>query len=360
MHPPSPIYLGDRKLLVRATWGGWMVVPTFNVDVAVGVVRDGVIEPWTTRLVQELVGRGDVVINVGANFGYYMSLAGHIVGAQGKVIAVEANPHIIPYLMNTCFWSGLVDRVTIYHRAAWDKDGESLVFKFAPAFLGGGSALKLWKADHSQTPVVPSLEDAIWDEEIACRSADAGGRINYGHDKRVEFSVTTATLDTICVDIAEAHLIHMDIEGAEAYTLAGARKLIERSPHLRIIFEWNAYRYVHGTPEACAIFEEMWQWLHQRGFYVRKLHSVIAPDGGVSLSEPLSFDYMISESDGDFLAVRAADDPWLKKSTAASSKNFVNLSSPSTRLRAWASRQPFARRIYHAVRRRVARLFDLN
>src|ERR1700683_4353013 len=98
----SPIYLGDHKLLVRATWGGLMVIPTFNVDVVIGLVRDGVIEPWTTRLVQELLREGQVAINIGANFGYYPCLAGHIVGPSGKMIAVEANPHLIPFLMNTC------------------------------------------------------------------------------------------------------------------------------------------------------------------------------------------------------------------------------------------------------------------
>ena len=57
--------------MVQATWGGWMVVPAFNVDVAIGVVRDGMIEPWTTRLVQELLRPGQTYINAGANFGYY-------------------------------------------------------------------------------------------------------------------------------------------------------------------------------------------------------------------------------------------------------------------------------------------------
>src|SRR5271169_47817 len=103
-----------------------MVVPSFNVDVAVGVVRDGVIEPWTTRLIQELVRPGQVVINGGANFGYYAVLAGQIVGAAGLFIAVEANPHVVPYLLLTRHWSGLAGRMEIFHRALWDREGISL------------------------------------------------------------------------------------------------------------------------------------------------------------------------------------------------------------------------------------------
>jgi FkbM family methyltransferase len=356
----SPIYLGDHKLLVRATWGGLMVIPTFNVDVVIGLVRDGVIEPWTTRLVQELLREGQVAINIGANFGYYPCLAGHIVGPSGKMIAVEANPHLIPFLMNTCCWSGLIDRVAIYHRAAWSRDGETLEFQFAPAYIGGGSAMRLWNVDHSQLTFVPKLEDAMWDADIAYRSAGLNGRIGIGHDKRVKFSVTTATLDAICADIPEAHRLHMDIEGAEAHTLAGAHKLIERSPHLRIIFEWSAYRYTHGTPESRTMFEEMWRWLHDRGFYVRKLHASIGSDGGISLSEPLSFDYMVKESDGDFVALRAADDPWLKPpepepEPVSPAATASPVPPPVSGLRAFVAQLPYARQIYRALRSVVSR-----
>ena len=199
----------------------------------------------------------------------------------------------------------------------------------------------------------------MWDADIAYRSAGLNGRIGIGHDKRVKFSVTTATLDAICVDIPEAHLLHMDIEGAEAHTLAGAHKLIERSPHLRIIFEWSAYRYTHGTPESRTMFEEMWRWLHDRGFYVRKLHTSIGSDGGISLSEPLSFDYMVKESDGDFLALRAADDPWLKPPEPESVSPAATASPvppPVSGLRAFVVAQlPYARQVYRALRSVVSR-----
>ena len=102
--PEPPIYLGDRKLLVQTKWGGHLVVPTYNFDVAIGAARDGVIEPWTTRLIQELVREGDVIINAGANFGYYAVLSAYHAGQRGKVIAIEANPHIIPYLIDSCYW----------------------------------------------------------------------------------------------------------------------------------------------------------------------------------------------------------------------------------------------------------------
>ena len=46
----ATVSLMPGELLVRTQFGGWLVVPGYNVDVAPGIVRDGLIEPWITRL----------------------------------------------------------------------------------------------------------------------------------------------------------------------------------------------------------------------------------------------------------------------------------------------------------------------
>lgn len=188
-----PIYLGDRRLLVRTRWGGRLVVPTYNIDVAIGAARDGLIEPWTTRLVQELVREGDVVINAGANFGYYSVLSAQIVGAGGRVIAIEANPHIVPYLIASCFWSGVSNRVAIYSCAAWHKSGETLTFFFSPAFLGAGSATELWSSESPQGPARETIDEAMWDETFVRANTDELGRVQL--DAPVRFQATTRTIE---------------------------------------------------------------------------------------------------------------------------------------------------------------------
>ena len=40
--------LGANMLLVKLQFGGYVVVPTWNIDVATGIVKDGIIEPWTS------------------------------------------------------------------------------------------------------------------------------------------------------------------------------------------------------------------------------------------------------------------------------------------------------------------------
>ena len=46
-------------------------------------------EPYETDLIQRQVGIGDVVVDVGANIGYYTILLAKKVGKTGKVYAFE-------------------------------------------------------------------------------------------------------------------------------------------------------------------------------------------------------------------------------------------------------------------------------
>ena len=52
-------YLGNGLILARTNWDGHVVVPGYNVDVSIGVGRDGIHDPWPTRLVQELLRPGE-------------------------------------------------------------------------------------------------------------------------------------------------------------------------------------------------------------------------------------------------------------------------------------------------------------
>ncbi len=307
---PPAVYLGRDRLLIRAAWGGWFVVPAYNIDIIPGLVRDGVIEPWTTRLACEMARPGQVVVNAGANFGYYTVLYGHIVGAGGKVIAIEANPHVIPYLMASCYWSGVPDRVTIHHGAVWDVPRQRLRFQFSPAFLGGASAGVLWQKGRRLSPV-RRLPAALWDDTLAAGLADRHGRLGWTDHRVVRFTVTSRTIDDICTGLKQVDLIHMDIEGAEAFALLGAQAVIRRSPRLRIIFEWSAQRYYYGSPDARQRSHASWELLAANGFRVRELASSLGDDGSIRLSPPRDFRYLSEAApSADYIALRPGDDPW--------------------------------------------------
>ncbi len=64
-----------------------------RADASVSVqIAEGSYEPHVAATLDRLLGAGDVFVDVGANVGYHSFRASPRVGADGRVIAVEANP----------------------------------------------------------------------------------------------------------------------------------------------------------------------------------------------------------------------------------------------------------------------------
>jgi len=57
------------------------------------IIQRGVFEPKSTALVNQFVKEGDIVIDVGANIGYYTIICSELVGFNGHVYAFEPTQH---------------------------------------------------------------------------------------------------------------------------------------------------------------------------------------------------------------------------------------------------------------------------
>jgi FkbM family methyltransferase len=310
-------YLGRDRMLVKTAWGGWLEVPTFNMDVAVGVIRDGVIEPWTTRAVQELLRPGSVYVNVGSNFGYYVALAGAIVGDTGKVVAIEPNPYVIPYLLRNLFWSGVVGRTRLFGVAAGARDGEGILFSFDPQFMGGArrqfisTQIPDVKPEDRPFRQAASLDDAIWSASNIMHLFPENGEWELNARNVIHFRAEERTLDSICRDYTTVDLIHLDIEKSEPFALFGTRDTISRSPNVKLIVEWSGAHYLYGSEEARACFDEFWRFMQEQGVRVRRIEPRLALDGGLNVSEPLTYEMLVSTAEhGDYMWLRPQHDLW--------------------------------------------------
>lgn len=312
--PRRLLPLGPGELLVEVAWGGMMVVPSFNLDVAIGAARDGVHEPWTTRLVQELLRPGDICMNAGANFGYFVCLAGRLVGPRGRVVGVEPNPHILPCLMKSLYWNGTIDNSEVVARALSDTEGMELIFHFDPQYLGGGAPRDISGLKDASERDFLAVDKAMWSPTTVPLLLDVNGRWVKGLGLMVPFSARTTTVDHIAasLDLPRLDLLHLDIEGAEAPALLGARGMLAASPRMRLITEWSAKHYAAASPRLREAFDAAWELLRGLGYRVRHLEPRLAADGGIHVSQPLTREAMTeSAPHGDYVWLKPDQDPFI-------------------------------------------------
>ncbi len=91
--PPStpdrvePISRDGAMIVVKAGGNEWKLDPTMYVDGE--ILREGRFEWSSVRWLPQVVRKGDTVLDVGANFGFYTVLLSKIVGEDGQVVAFE-------------------------------------------------------------------------------------------------------------------------------------------------------------------------------------------------------------------------------------------------------------------------------
>ena len=180
----------------------------FQVEWKDQIARDvcllGVYEPQETALLGELLQPGMTFVDVGANWGYFTLLAAHLTGPTGRVIALEPDPRLVPFLRRNVDVNGLAHVEVLSVAAAARAGSFTLLGHDASAENRGTSRLTHERSE--------------------------GG---------ASFRVATAPLDALldARDIRTVDLLKMDIEGAEALALEGMRDGLARHRYARIILE---------------------------------------------------------------------------------------------------------------------------
>jgi FkbM family methyltransferase len=183
----------------------------------------GTYEPEVRRIFRTVLPLGGVALDIGANVGWHTLLMASLVGASGRVLAVEANPFLRQRLHDHLCLNRF-RQVDVMPCAAADTEG--MMEFYAPAAndpdSGNGHVVEPGPGGH-------------------------GGTI------RVE----AHRLDAIIVasGIGRLDLIKIDVEGFEWQVLRGGEETIAKfRPH--IVFEYNG-EYASrggGTPELISEF----------------------------------------------------------------------------------------------------------
>jgi FkbM family methyltransferase len=294
------IPLSPHELLVRTIRGFYMVVPGWNIDVGPGIIRDGVIEPWTNEVLISLLKEGDSLVNVGANFGYYSVLGAQLVGRSGAVYAIEANPVVFPFLVKSSFWSGYPDVIRCFNCAASDAtmQDKEISFLFDPQFIGGGNMFT--NLPHCET----ELGDCLWSAANISQVLDSR-RMFVATGIHTRVVTTCRTVDSTVPDDKKINAMLIDAEGSECYVIAGAKETIRRNPEMSLIVEFASSNYHHDASRRPAI-DDMWTFLcDEMGYAVWR----ICPEGYPGLGampklERMTRAEIYSAIHSDFLVTR--------------------------------------------------------
>lgn len=183
--------------------GSRMYVDSQDTEVATSLIRWGLYSKSETVLFKELVKKGMVVIDVGANIGYFTLLASRLVGEEGKVFAFEPEPYNYSLLCRNVRANGCSNVITI-QKAVFSKSGKMSLF-LEKRNLGGHSLSKAGILDRAGSIAVEvtSLDEFFQNK---------GFRID---------------------------IVKMDTEGSEMGILQGMTNLINQNDNLKIITEFS-------------------------------------------------------------------------------------------------------------------------
>ena len=218
--------LATAYRLARATWAltDRPKMTPFGFKLAGNqAMQRGEFEVDETALVRTLLPRVDVLVNAGANIGYYCCIA----ASMGKrALAFEPVALNVQYLIKNVEANGWKDRVEVYPMALSDKQGVVKIY-------GGGTGASLL---------------AGW----------AGASAQYST------LVATTTLDQALGDRFHGMrcLILVDIEGAEKALLDGALALLSQHPKPFWLVEIATVEHqpagIALNPHLAATFQLFW------------------------------------------------------------------------------------------------------
>jgi len=166
----------------------------------------GCYEPLNTSLFRRILSPGGVVVDVGANIGYFSLLAASLVGKTGKVIAVEAHPRNFEILSSAVRDNGL-EQVTAVNIGLSDEIGSAQVIM----------------ADQNEFPnrtasTVP--QPGLSGPSVSLR--------------RLDDCINDWKIDTI-------DLLKIDVDGFETKVLRGAAESLRAGRVKNVIVEMDAH-----------------------------------------------------------------------------------------------------------------------
>jgi FkbM family methyltransferase len=212
--------VGDHQIIVKLFNGLKLYLDTRDISLTPHVALDGIWEPEITKAWVAHINPGDVVFDIGANFGYFGLLAAHLVGKKtGKVIFFEPNPNLVNYIHQTLNLNWYNEQSVVEGSAVSDKES-TMTLNILKGYIASSTLQSIDKLK------------GYLDEKMEIEVEQA-------------VDVPVIKLDDYCKQrgIKQIDVMKMDIEGFEDKAYAGMRSVVAQSTAMKLFIEFTKEAY---------------------------------------------------------------------------------------------------------------------
>ncbi len=198
--------LPDGTVLCRVLGRYKIYVDAADTTLAPHLMLEGFWQYWVTAFLCRNLDQGETAYDLDAGYGYFSLLMSELVGAEGRVVALEYNPWLFQLLRRNVILNGR-DSTIVTHRIV--ASGKAAAARELPVLLAGPST----STNQAVQFLLGSATNCI---------------------------APAMTLDGLEPDSAD--LVLVSAMALQHGALQGMQGLMDRSPSLRIILEFAAAR----------------------------------------------------------------------------------------------------------------------
>lgn len=211
-NPMSGVYMG-REIVMTQLWTGHsFLASTRDMIVTPNILHFGMVEPHNSRLLVSLIQPGDVVVDVGANTGFYSVLGAWRAQPGGQLWAFEPNPTAYALMSDNLHNNGFGGIARRHRIALSNRQGEAMLRVFP---------------GYEATSTIRDISSAFVEH-----TERETGRASH------EVAVPVDKLDAVMHGCPGIDFMKMDAEGHEPEIIDGAREILARSKNLKMLMEF--------------------------------------------------------------------------------------------------------------------------
>lgn len=215
------LVLSESELVAKIFSGVKIYLDPRDIAVTPHLALDGIWEADITKAWLSVIERDSVVLDIGANFGYYGLLAAQITDRKNsRIIFFEANTDLIPYINKTLALNWRKEQSLVENLAIADKDGD-VTLNVLEGYIGSSSL-------QSKKELSSYMKDKM-DIEVT---------------KQINVKATSVDNYTKKSQLRKVSLIKMDIEGYEEKAYKGMRNTVQNNDDITLFVEFTEGSYI--------------------------------------------------------------------------------------------------------------------